>query len=33
MPSTADIVASTPGLSEPLNSSVWSPAQVLTPLR
>ena len=33
MPSTPWMVASTPGLSEPLNSSAWSRAQVERPLR
>ena len=33
MPSIAWTVASTPGSSDPGNSSLLSPAQVLTPLR
>ena len=33
MPSTAMIVASIPGCLDLRKSSVWSPAQVLTPLR
>ena len=33
MPSTPSMVASTPGLSEPSNTSGWSRAQVARPLR